>query len=65
MRADIIYVPVQMFIRFSKKDGESGERALLVARRDDGREYIFAYDNDKYGIDGQADLTVCDFEVKQ
>lgn len=54
-----------MFIRFAKRDGEAGERALLVARRkDDSREYIFAYDNDKYGIDGQADLTVCDFEPK-
>ena len=55
----ITYIPVQMFIRISRKDGEPGERALLVARRDDGREFVFTYDDYVYG--GPQDLTVCDF----
>lgn len=54
----ITYIPVQVFIRMSRKDNEPGERALLVARRDDGREYTFTYDD----FNGEQDLTVCDFK---
>lgn len=58
MKQDIFYVPVDMFIRMSRRENEMVERALLVARRkDDGREYIFSYES----IDGEMDLTVCDF----
>ncbi len=54
-----IYVPVDMFVRITRKDNEPGERALLVARRRDGKgEYVFTYD-DLNGDD--QDLRVCDF----
>ncbi len=51
------YVPVQMFVRISRQDNENSERALLVARREDGREFIFSYKC----LDDYFDLTVCDF----
>lgn len=53
----IKYVPVQLFIRFMRRDNEPNERAILVARRDDGTEYTFIYE----GINGYGcDLVVAD-----
>ena len=37
------------------------ERAMLVARRDDGREYVFTYEDLDENV---RDLTVCDFTIK-
>lgn len=51
------YIPVQMFIRITRNLKEHAERAILVARRENGQEYIFTYKD--YGND--EDLTVCDF----
>jgi hypothetical protein len=57
----INYVPVKMFIRFARRDNEMAERAMLVARRDDGREYVFTYEDLDENV---RDLTVCDFTIK-
>lgn len=57
---DNIYVPVDMFVRISRREKEPNERALLVARRRDGKgEFIFSYYDSFQDIDN--DLTVCDF----
>jgi hypothetical protein len=53
-RAD---VPVQMFIRITRYVGDPRERAKLVAKDDQGREFAFTYDD--YHDEAQ-DLTVCD-----
>lgn len=53
----LTYIPVQMFIRITRNLKEHAERAILVARRENGQEYIFTYKD--YGND--EDLTVCDF----
>lgn len=52
------YVAVQMFVRFTKKDNEPKERAHLVARREDGSEFVFTYLD---CVDEMQDLIVCDF----
>lgn len=54
-----IDIPVQMFIRVTKRDGEAGERAKLMARDMRGREYEFVYE-DEEGRD--CNLTVCNAE---
>jgi hypothetical protein len=52
------YVPVQMFVRFTKKETDPKERAHLVARREDGSEFVFTYLDIE---DEMQDLIVCDF----
>lgn len=54
---NIKYSPVQMFIRFTRKDNEFRDRALLVARDEKGQEFTFTYDD---YLDDQQDLAVCD-----
>ncbi len=57
-KKDISYVPVQMFVRFVRNSNENQERALLVARRDNGEEYTFKFDD----IDGELEnLVVSNF----
>lgn len=46
-----------MFIRFTRKDNEFRDRALLVARDEKGQEFTFTYDD---YLDDQQDLAVCD-----
>lgn len=63
MKTDTKYIPVQMFIRVSRRENEMAERALLVARAENGNEYIFSY-NDSYN-EQAYDLTVCGFTPVQ
>lgn len=60
---DVSYVPVDMFIRIARREGEPNERAMIIARRkDDGREYAFVYQDLN---DDDVDLTVCDFTTNK
>lgn len=49
-----------MYVRIVKREGEVGERALLVARREDGREYTFTAPEEV--MDRVNDLIVNVFE---
>ena len=60
-KIDIKYIPVQMFVRIEKEDGKAGEKALLIARRDDGREFTFLFHDFHEEFHG---LHVSDFESK-
>lgn len=59
---NVVDIPVTFFIRVSKRDGESGERALLIAKDETGKMWTFTYDNIQ---DDPQDLTVNDFEEKK
>lgn len=55
---DEIYIPIQMFVKITRNKGEFVERAMLVARRENGQEFVFTYRNQ----DGEIkDLIVNDF----
>jgi len=54
-----IEIPVSLFIRVTKRDGEAGERAMLIARNERGKEYAFMY-YDSMADERLQDLTVCD-----
>lgn len=57
MKKNQIDIPVSFIIRVTKRDGEAGERAMLIARDERDREYTFMYED----FDGYPrDLTVYD-----
>ncbi len=59
---DVSYIPVDMFVRISRREGEIHERALLVARRkDNGKEFTFLYQDLN---EDDRDLIVNDYETE-
>ena len=57
-----VYIPVSVFIKVTKVDGEAGERAMLVARDENGKESTFMYDDFN---DEPQDLTVYNLPDKK
>lgn len=58
-----IDIPVQLFIRMTKKPKEILERALLIAKADDGKEFTF---QSRCPLDGGTeDLIICEMAQEE
>ncbi len=57
---NVKYIPVDFFIRITRKDNEPNERAILVAKEKGGeRCFTFIYYDQPFS-ENQVDLTVVD-----
>lgn len=49
-------VKVELVVRVTRVDGEARERAVLIAKKEDGNEYVFCYRDLQEEL---QDLIVC------
>lgn len=56
-------IPVQLYIRMTKKPKEIQERALLVAKTEDGKEFTFQSNCPAVG--DTQDLTICELTKEE
>lgn len=57
-KVSIKYVPVEMYLRFSRVDGEQYDRAIMVVKSKEGKEWSLCYEDE---VEGLRNLIIADF----